>query len=74
MSEKNKINQERQEEYLRILKAFCEQKEVHGYIANHMYSHLRRRFPWYVVMYSKVFNSKEAIELHRIELLKNQFG
>ncbi len=64
------MNENRKEEYLRILKEMSTQKDVPGGIANRMYSDLRRTFPWHFLMFSWENKSDRVIEAHKRLLLE----
>jgi hypothetical protein len=64
------MNENRKEEYLRILKEMSTQKDVPGGIANRIYSDLRRKFPWHFLMFSWENKSDRVIEAHKRQLLE----
>jgi len=57
-------------ESLRILKEMSTQKDVTGWIANKMYSDLRRKFPWHFLMFSWNNKSERVIEVHKRLLIE----
>ena len=67
------MNENKKEEYLRILKDMCNKNEITGSISNNMYSYLRRRFPWHFLMFSWKNKSENVTQVHK-ELIINQYN
>jgi len=67
------MNENKKEEYLRILKDMCNKNEINGSISNNMYSYLRRRFPWHFLMFSWKNKSENVTQVHK-ELIINQYN
>jgi hypothetical protein len=59
------MTEKKKAEYLRILEEMSTQKEVAGGIANRMYSDLRKKFPWYFLMFSWKHKNEHVIEVHK---------
>ena len=66
------MNENKKEEYLRILKDLSTQEDVAGGVANRMFSDLRRKFPWHFLLFSWKYKSEKVIEVHK-QLLLDQY-